>query len=50
MESEGSAFFARVDEGFASLAALDPERWRLVDGEGSIEEIAARVWSAATGA
>ena len=50
MEGEGSAFFARVDEGFASLAAEDPERWRVVDGEGSIDEVAARVWLATTGA
>jgi dTMP kinase len=43
MEGEGADFFARVDEGFAALAAADPDRWRVVDGTGSRAEVAARV-------
>jgi dTMP kinase len=47
MEGEGSAFFSRVDAGYAALAAADPVRWRVVDGSGSIDEVAARVAEAA---
>jgi dTMP kinase len=46
MEGEGAAFFARVDAGFRALAAADPQRWRVVDGQGTVEEVAARVLSA----
>jgi dTMP kinase len=48
-EGEGDAFFARIAEGFAALAAADPQRWRVVDGTGTVEEVAARVAAAATG-
>lgn len=43
MESAGDAFFASVAEGFRSLAAEEPGRWIVVDGSGSVEEVAARV-------
>ena len=33
----------RVIEGFTALAEADPDRWVVVDGAGSIEEVAARV-------
>jgi dTMP kinase len=49
MEGEGAAFFARVTEGFALLAAADPQRWRVVDGDGTPDEVAERVLAAATG-
>ncbi|MDP9402276.1 MAG: dTMP kinase [Actinomycetota bacterium] len=45
-ESEARHFHERVAAGFRELAAGDPERWRVVDAAGSIEEVAARVWSA----
>ena len=48
-EEEEAEFFARVDAGFAALAAADPTRWRVVDGGGSVEEVASRV-AAAVGA
>ena len=47
LEAEDAAFFARVDEGYAALAAADPVRWRVVDGTGSVDEVAARVAEAA---
>lgn len=47
MEREGPAFFARVADGFRALAAGDPERWRVVDGAGTPEDVAARVRAAA---
>jgi dTMP kinase len=43
MEGEGAAFFTKVDEGYAALAAADPARWRVVDGTGPVDEVAARV-------
>lgn len=47
MEGEGAEFFSRVAEGFRALAATDRQRWRVVDGEGTVAEVAARVAVAA---
>lgn len=46
LEREGAPFHARVAAGFRQLAAADPEHWVAVDGSGSIDEVAARVWAA----
>lgn len=46
MEAEGESFFARVEEGFAALAAADPQHWRVVDGAGTVDEVAERVMAA----
>ena len=43
MESEDVDFAKRVIEGFDALAEADPNRWIVVDGAGSIEEVAQRV-------
>lgn len=43
MEGEGAAFFDRVAAGFKALAAADPVRWRVVDGAGSVDEVAQAV-------
>ena len=43
MESEDADFAQRVIEGFVTLANSDPSRWLIVDGDGSIEEVAQRV-------
>jgi dTMP kinase len=45
MESAGDAFHASVAEGFRSLAAEEPGRWLVVDGVGSVDEVADRVRS-----
>ena len=45
IELEGPEFFARVDEGFKAQADSDP-RWRVVDGSGTVDEVAERVWEA----
>lgn len=42
-ESESNDFHWRVEEGFRALAADDPERWLVVDGSGTVDEVAARV-------
>lgn len=43
MEAEDDGFHARVAAGFRALADAEPERWVVVDAEGSIDEVAARV-------
>lgn len=43
MEAEGPSFHARVVAGYRALAAGDPEHWVVVDGSGTIEEVAERV-------
>ena len=45
MESAGDAFHARVAEGFRTLAAEEPTRWLVIDGTGSVDEVADRVRS-----
>ena len=47
MESEDVDFAQRVVEGFGALAEADPDRWIVVDGAGSIEEVVQRVAHAA---
>jgi dTMP kinase len=43
MEAEGRDFHARVADGYRQLAAAEPDRWLVVDGEGSVDEVATRV-------
>ncbi len=45
-EREGAGFHDRVAAGFDELAAASPDRWVVVDGVGTIEEVAARVATA----
>ena len=44
LERLGGGFHKRVAEGFVALAEADRARWRIVDGSGTIEEVADRVW------
>jgi dTMP kinase len=46
-EGEGAGFFERVERGFADLARAEPARWRVVDGSGTVQEVAVRVRNAA---
>jgi len=46
MEAAGDDFHQRVALGYRELAAADPGRWAVVDGSGSIDEVAARVSAA----
>jgi dTMP kinase len=46
MERAGGAFHDRVEAGFLALAAADPDRWVVVDGDAPVEDVAARVWAA----
>jgi dTMP kinase len=43
LEAAGDEFHRKVAEGYAALAAADPDRWVVVDGTGSVAEVAARV-------
>ena len=49
MEAAGADFHTRVAEGFLELAALEPDRIRLVDARGAQDEVAARIWDALEG-
>lgn len=46
LESEAREFHTRVRSGYHALAAQEPGRWVRVDGEGSVDEVAARVAAA----
>lgn len=46
IEAAGDTFHQRVMAGYRALADADPARWRVVDGSGTVEEVAERVWSA----
>ena len=42
-EGEGDEFRRLVRTGFRELAAADPDRWRVVDASGDVEQVAAAV-------
>jgi dTMP kinase len=46
MEAEPAAFHAAVLEGFRAQATDDPDRWVVLDGRGTIDEVAASVRAA----
>jgi dTMP kinase len=46
IEASGDEFHQRVEHGFADLAAADPQRWVVIDGDGNVDDVAARVWQA----
>ena len=43
MEAEGAGFHARVADGYRALAAAQPDRWVVVDGDGPPGDVAERV-------
>jgi dTMP kinase len=45
-EAESQTFHRRVVEGFRTLAAAAPSTWVVIDGTGTPDEVAARVWNA----
>lgn len=44
-EQEGEGFHSRVSEAFDQMAIEDDRRWLVVDGSGSIDDVAAEVWA-----
>ncbi|MDQ1402271.1 MAG: dTMP kinase [Actinomycetota bacterium] len=45
LEAEGREFHDRVGAGFRALADAEPDRFLVVSGEGTPDEVAARVWA-----
>ena len=43
IEGAGAEFHTRVREGYLEMAAADPDRWVVVDADGSVDAVAARV-------
>jgi dTMP kinase len=43
-EAEKEAFFERVEEAYAALAAAEPQRVRIIDADGDPGTVAERVW------
>lgn len=46
MDEQSRAFYERVLAGYQLLAAREPDRFIRVDGDGTPEEVATRVWEA----
>jgi dTMP kinase len=44
LEAAGEAFHRRVHDGFLTQAIEDPERWVVVDGNRSEDEVAEAIW------
>ena len=45
LDQQSMDFHHRVSAGYERIAAMEPGRFHMVDGRGSMEEVAARVWS-----
>jgi len=50
MEAAGDDFHRRVADGYRALAAAQPGRWAVVDGSGTVEDVATRVAGAVAAA
>ena len=46
MEEADRAFFERVHQGYAAIAAAEPRRVRTIDATQSIEAVSSRIWDA----
>ena len=44
VESAGDAFHERVHDGFLVQAMADPDRWAIIDGTASEDQVAAAIW------
>ena len=44
LEDESREFHRRVRDGYLALAAREPQRFIVIDGAASVEEVAARIW------
>lgn len=43
LDAEPLRFHRRVRSGYLELARLEPERWAMIDGDGAVEEVHAKV-------
>ncbi len=48
LDEEEVGFYRKVREGYRAIAAEEPNRFRLIDGARTIDEIAADVWDTVT--
>jgi dTMP kinase len=46
LENRGDAYRGRIDEGYSAEAARDPARLRVIDADGTMEEVAERIRAA----
>jgi dTMP kinase len=44
MESQPAAFYEAVQAGYQALAREEPQRVRLLDASGTVEELSERIW------
>jgi dTMP kinase len=45
MEKAGDSFHSRLRQGFLELAAVEPDRFSVIQADGSVEEVAEAVWN-----
>ena len=45
MEKEGDSFHSRLRQGFLELAAAEPDRFAVIQADGSVEEVEEAVWN-----
>jgi len=45
IEEAGRGFFERTAKGYQAIAAAEPERVRILDAAGTLEEVSARIWN-----
>jgi len=45
LDRQSLPFHQSVDRGYRKIAGAEPQRFRLIDGAGTPDEVAARVWS-----
>ena len=48
LEAAGDAFHRRVHDGFLAQAIADPERWVVIDGSRTEDEVAEAIWQVVT--
>ena len=46
MDEQAAEFHQRVREAYLHMAAREPERFRVIDGRGAVDAVAAAVWAA----
>ena len=49
LEEQALEFHRKVREAYHALAQIEPKRFKLIDGAGTVEAIAAKVWEQAAG-
>lgn len=45
MERAGEDFHKRLNEGFLSLATAEPDRFSVIESDGTVEEVSERIWN-----